>query len=278
MSTRAERRRGEVPAAPPAVTTVALSVAGLLVSAYLTWTKVSGTKALFCSEATGCDVVQASRYATLLGFPTALWGLVLYAVIAVLALRGFTFRRWLTALLVATAATAFSAYLTALSSFELRAACPYCLASLAIELLILVDVIRRWRTVPGARAGLPLPRLLALAGATTAATVVVALGAFAVSPEGATAYQIALARHLTATKATMYGAYWCPHCQEQKDLFSSAGSLLPYVECDAKGSGGRPDLCTQADVKSFPTWVIGDQRLEGVQSLDALARASRFPG
>jgi hypothetical protein len=31
-------------------------------------------------------------------------------------------------------------------------------------------------------------------------------------------------------------------------------------------------------VKSFPTWVIGDQRLVGTQSLDTLARASRFPG
>jgi uncharacterized membrane protein/glutaredoxin len=284
MSTRAERRRtartGHVlpEATPPALSTVALSVAGLLVSAYLSWTKITGAQALFCTAASSCDVVQASRYATLLGVPTGLWGLALYAVIGILALQGFTFRRWRAALVVATAATAFSVYLTAVSLFVLHAACPYCLVSLAIEVAILVDVARRWRAVPGARSGLPAPRLLALAGATAAVTVVAALGVFAVSPEGATSYQIALARHLTATKATMYGAYWCPHCVEQKELFSSASSMVPYVECDPKGAGARPDLCERASVKSFPTWVIGDQRLEGTQSLDALARASRFPG
>ena len=76
----------------------------------------------------------------------------------------------------------------------------------------------------------------------------------------------------------MYGAYWCPHCQEQKAMFSEAAAMLPYVECDPQGSGARPDLCEQASVKSFPTWVIGDQRLVGTQSLGALARASHFPG
>ena len=76
----------------------------------------------------------------------------------------------------------------------------------------------------------------------------------------------------------MYGAYWCPHCQAQKEMFSAAASMLPYVECDPSGSGARPDLCERAEVKSFPTWVIGDQRLVGTQPLDALARASGFPG
>ena len=284
VSTRADRRRaartGHVTpeATPPALSTVALSVAGILVSGYLTWTKVTGAQALFCTGTNACDVVQASRYATLLGVPTGLWGLVLYAVIGALALRGFTFRRWLAALVIATAATAFSAYLTAVSLVVLRAACPYCLVSMAIELAILVDVVRRWRAVPGARAGLPVPRLLALAGATAVVTVVAALGVFAVSPAGATAYQIALARHLTATKAVMYGAYWCPHCQEQKDLFGGASSMVPYIECDPKGTGARPDLCERAAITSFPTWVIGDQRLEGARPLEELARASRFPG
>jgi hypothetical protein len=30
-------------------------------------------------------------------------------------------------------------------------------------------------------------------------------------------------------------------------------------------------------VKAFPTWVIGSVRLEGVQSLEALAEAAGFP-
>jgi len=30
-------------------------------------------------------------------------------------------------------------------------------------------------------------------------------------------------------------------------------------------------------VRRYPTWVIGDQRFEGVMALDDLARASKFP-
>jgi uncharacterized membrane protein/glutaredoxin len=284
MSTRAERRRavrtGGADVAPtaPAWSTVALAVLGLIVSGYLTWTKLSGAQALLCSGHSSCDIVQASRYSTMLGLPTALWGLGLYVVLGVLAWRRYTRDRWLLALIASSAAVAFSAYLTAVSLFVLRAACPYCLVSAALEVLILADVIRWWRRVPGARASWPVPRVALASGAAAVLTVLLALGAFAVSPASASPYQVALARHLAATRAVMYGAFWCPHCQEQKEMFAGAASMLPYVECDANGAGARPDLCERAAVKSFPTWVIGDQRLEGTQSLDTLARASRFPG
>jgi len=74
----------------------------------------------------------------------------------------------------------------------------------------------------------------------------------------------------------MYGAYWCPHCQEQKARFGDAASELPYVECDPRGAGARPDLCSIAGVRSYPTWVIGNQRREGVLTLEELATLSGF--
>jgi hypothetical protein len=48
------------------------------------------------------------------------------------------------------------------------------------------------------------------------------------------------------------------------------------VECDPKGAGARPELCRQAGVKAYPTWVLGGERREGVLSLDQLAELSRF--
>jgi glutaredoxin len=74
----------------------------------------------------------------------------------------------------------------------------------------------------------------------------------------------------------MYGAYWCPHCAEQKALFGEAAKELPYVECDPSGVNPRPDLCEKVGVKSFPTWVVGGERREGVQSLETLAELSKF--
>jgi len=251
-----------------------IALAGLVVSGYLTWIKWSGTAALFCTVGSGCDIVQASRYATFLGVPTALWGALVYLALGVLALLGLEGGKWRAAFVLASGAVGFSAYLTFLSITQLRATCVYCLVSAGLTVLLLVLLfLRRPRARVGAR-GLPL----AVLGAGAAAAAIV-LGAFvfAAGPEGATPYQLALARHLAQSKAVFYGAYWCPHCQEQKHMFGGAAGLLPYVECDPKGTNAQPERCERAGVRVFPTWDIGGSRREGVQSLEALAEASGFP-
>jgi uncharacterized membrane protein/glutaredoxin len=250
----------------------ALCLAGVAVSGYLTWTKLAGAHALLCREGGGCDVVQASHYALLLGVPTALWGAGLYVVIGGLALSGFTRQRWLIAFALASAGVAFSAYLTAISLFVLRAACPYCLVSAAIEVAILAAIVW-WR-----HASATMSRMLTVGSATATATIVAAFVVFASPPPAATPYQVELAQHLAKTGAVMYGAYWCPHCADQKALFGAAASTLPYVECDPKGAKARPDLCDLAGVRSYPLWVIEGRRYEGTQPLEVLARASHFSG
>ncbi len=44
------------------------------------------------------------------------------------------------------------------------------------------------------------------------------------------------AKCLAAKQAKMYGAYWCPHCAEQKEMFESSFQYVPYVECGVPGS------------------------------------------
>jgi uncharacterized membrane protein/glutaredoxin len=252
---------------------VALAVAGFVVSGYLAWLKWSGAPAVFCTVGTGCDIVQSSRYATFLGAPTALWGALAYVAIVVLALTGLgSPPRWRAAFVLAAAGAGFSLYLTYLSLFELRAACVWCLASAAIIAALLV--ILAWRRPPAASER---PAAVATLGVGAAAVAIVAgIVVFAGGPPPATPYQQMLARHLARSGAAFYGAYWCPHCQEQKDLFGGAASLLPYVECDPKGTNAQAERCERAGVRVFPTWVIGSERREGVQSLEELARVSGF--
>ena len=95
-----------------------LAAAGMLVAAYLTWLKLSGSGAALCVAGSGCDLVQASRYATFLWVPTALWGLAIYVVIGVLAWMGLTPRNWPIAFALAAGGVGFSAYLTWLSVFD----------------------------------------------------------------------------------------------------------------------------------------------------------------
>ncbi|HII17107.1 TPA: hypothetical protein HA361_04285 [Candidatus Woesearchaeota archaeon] len=70
----------------------------------------------------------------------------------------------------------------------------------------------------------------------------------------------------------MYGAYWCPHCKEIKDQFGGAFNLINYVECDPNSKNGRPDLCLEQGIESYPTFILADgERLLGAQSFSAFA-------
>jgi len=87
--------------------------------------------------------------------------------------------------------------------------------------------------------------------------------------------QLELTEHLRRIGAVFYGAWWCPACFRQKSLFGQqAGNQLPYVECD-KTKQGR-ERCQQADIKAYPTWVLGSKRVEGVQTIEELKRWSGF--
>ncbi|WP_411871096.1 hypothetical protein [Vulcanococcus limneticus] len=97
----------------------------------------------------------------------------------------------------------------------------------------------------------------------------------AVSPS--TPEQLALVEHLRSKGAIFYGAWWCPHCFTQKNLFGTeAGRKLPYVEC-AKDDAGR-QRCEAAGIRAFPSWDLNGQRREGVLSLEELKVWSGFPG
>jgi thiol-disulfide isomerase/thioredoxin len=138
---------------------------------------------------------------------------------------------------------------------------------------------RRWaalRWALGLIAGTGLVSLGAV-GATLAVAQTPGTGASglgeAVSPS--TAEQNALVDHLLERGAVFYGAWWCPHCFYQKNLFGrEAGERLPYVECDKEETGRQ--RCAAANVRAYPTWVLGGEKKEGVQTIEELKAWSGF--
>jgi hypothetical protein len=81
----------------------------------------------------------------------------------------------------------------------------------------------------------------------------------------------AFAKCLSTKQVKMYGAYWCPHCAEQKEMFSSSFRYVSYVECGLPGSRDESQACKDAGIKHFPTWRFGDgESREGTQTLQAL--------
>ena len=75
------------------------------------------------------------------------------------------------------------------------------------------------------------------------------------------------AKCLTQNNATMYGAYWCSHCQNQKELFGDAIQFVNYVDCTEKTTE-----CENAGVRGCPTWIVGEQHLEGAHSFSTLSK------
>ena len=79
------------------------------------------------------------------------------------------------------------------------------------------------------------------------------------------------AQCLASKHVKMYGAYWCPHCAEQKEMFASSFKYVPYVECGVPGSRDEAPVCKDAGIKHFPSWQFADgERQEGTLSLQVL--------
>jgi glutaredoxin len=86
-----------------------------------------------------------------------------------------------------------------------------------------------------------------------------------------------LAEYLSKSDAKFYGASWCPHCAQQKELFGASVKRIPYVECSPGGpQAPSASICKEKNITTYPTWIINGQRYTGVQTLDALAQLTNF--
>jgi thiol-disulfide isomerase/thioredoxin len=87
-----------------------------------------------------------------------------------------------------------------------------------------------------------------------------------------------LAQCLSDNGAKFYGAFWCPHCQATKALFGKSAKLLPYIECSTTDGKSQLPICTEKDIKGYPTWIFADEsRLSGEQTLQALSEKTNCP-
>ncbi|MBI1985008.1 MAG: hypothetical protein HYS60_02800 [Candidatus Wildermuthbacteria bacterium] len=78
------------------------------------------------------------------------------------------------------------------------------------------------------------------------------------------------AQCLAQKGATMYGADWCSHCQNEKKAFGASFRFVPYVECP-----DNPQQCLKENIQGYPTWIFPDgKRLEGEQGIQKLSLES----
>ncbi len=58
---------------------------------------------------------------------------------------------------------------------------------------------------------------------------------------------------LNENGAQMFGAEWCGHCKQQKEMFGDSFEKVNYVECTVEQA-----TCLEADIKGYPTWKFAD--------------------
>jgi uncharacterized membrane protein len=298
----------------------AIALLGVINTGYLTATKLFGSEA--ACPTSGCQQVLSSAYATLFGQPLALFGLLAYAAMALFALGPLVVNpntqkdlrvqleniTWLFLFFGATAMVLFSGYLMYIMvtkfvvPFGPEAICVYCIASalFAITLFGLTLWGRAWEDVGQLLFGglivsmvtlittlaiyAPIGKPIAEAYNITSAKGDVA---FSITEKSGEA-EIELAKHLKAVGAKMYGAYWCPHCYDQKKLFGVAAlTEIPYIECAKDGKDAQTQVCQDVFAKieqetgnkaGFPTWEIQGKYYFSTQSLEQLAKASGYQG
>ncbi len=106
-----------------------LALGGFAVSMFLTVSHYMGI-AVPCDLTKGCELVLASKYSKLLGFPLSVWGLAYFSAVIVLGLLAnqyMVFRRCLTWFLGIGALMAFGFLF--LQFFVIKKVCQYCLGA-----------------------------------------------------------------------------------------------------------------------------------------------------
>ncbi len=271
---------------------VVLTLFGFSLTTYLTVTHFFGQKAALCNvEGSGCDLVLSSEYAKIFGIPLTIFGALGYLTLGLLAglplilkkedLKSQEqFKETLNFLMfmVSSSTFVFSGYLMyLLASGSIGGqpqVCLYCISSAVTMTSIWLLTIfgNRWKDVGN----------LFFTGAIVAVvTITGTLGVYASQGKlaaSSNSFAGRLAQHLTETNSKMYGAYWCPHCMDQKKRFGEAQKQIPYIECDPKGTNPQTALCMEKGIKGYPTWEINGQMVSGDIPLEELANLSGYKG
>jgi uncharacterized membrane protein len=120
----------------------AIAVLGAAITAYLLYVRQTGG-ALACSTG-GCETVQSSTYAEVLGVPVAALGLVGFLGLLLLALARGEWAR-LSQATLALSALLFSVYLLYIQLVVIGATCQWCLATDVLTAAITVLAVLRLR-------------------------------------------------------------------------------------------------------------------------------------
>ncbi|HLE73407.1 MAG TPA: vitamin K epoxide reductase family protein [Anaerolineales bacterium] len=130
---------------------VGLSLIGLVDSIYLTYVKLVSSG--LCVAGEGCEIVNSSIYSQINGIPVAALGAVAYASMLVVLLledrvNFIEFNSPLIVFGMSLFGVLYSAYLTYLEIYVIRAICPFCvLSAVVLSIMLVLSGVRLQRSL-----------------------------------------------------------------------------------------------------------------------------------
>ncbi|XP_051140553.1 thiol-disulfide oxidoreductase LTO1-like isoform X2 [Andrographis paniculata] len=240
---------------------------GFLETAYLTYLKITDSVDFCLTGGDAFSAILTSDHSSVFGAPLPLFGMLGYGLVAILGLqrqlgprKAFGIEK-----IDASAALSFSLFFITLKDFGFKKMQKILGSKLCVAALLSIALTASCYVVQ------PVPSSLAETEmAYTEAEITKESSPLALS----------LARHLHSIGAKLYGAFWCSHCVDQKQMFGhEAAKLLDYVECypDGVREGTKmAKVCSNVELKGFPSWEINGQVYSGRKQLAELARLSGF--
>jgi uncharacterized membrane protein len=127
------------------IATGVLALIGVGIAGYLTWVHYAGLQPFCVGGGGGCERVQTSRWAELIGIPVAVLGLGGYLLLLATLLLPEDPGRSVAAF-ITLVGLGFSAWLTFVELDKIHAVCQWCVASAVVmALLAVVSIIRLLR-------------------------------------------------------------------------------------------------------------------------------------
>ncbi|XP_061346082.1 thiol-disulfide oxidoreductase LTO1 isoform X2 [Gastrolobium bilobum] len=282
--------------------TAGLAGIGFLETSYLTYLKLTESEAFCPVGGATCSDILNSDYAIVFGFPLPMIGMAAYGLVASLSLQLATnnlafginkSNAQLVLLGITTSMAAASAYfLYILTTRFSGSSCSYCLLSVLLSFTLFFVTVKDLglqETYKQVGLQLFIASLVILtlntsysnSKSASSSLAEVELPYYATEiTTPSSPFAISLARYLQSIGAKMYGAFWCSHCLEQKEMFGrEAAKQLDYVECFPEGYRTGTKMikaCMDAKIEGFPTWIINGQVLSGEQELSELSQVSGY--
>jgi uncharacterized membrane protein len=283
-----------------------LSSIGAVEMSYLTYNKIMNIPTFCMSQSETCNSILTGPFSIVpfSNIPLTLIGFVTYSAVLLLStLDNVPFlnndKKDVAVLMLSTSMATFSLYLMVILQFVLQASCPYCYMSAILSMSMAIFAWSK-RIVPNKTTAF-------VASTSSCAVTALASGLMFYfttsffSPDIAIASTAPAAQYLAAeaekdtpkappviTKASskkavelatrieklggkMYGAYWCSHCNNQKQEFGKeAFEKIEYLECDKKGVNSKSGICKVKKIPGYPTWELAGKYFPGEKSLEEL--------